>query len=53
MNRWQEGIPVDLKAELPALKADCQAHRAQNGFVEDGEDDELLVAEQVLGLRTK
>ncbi|KAJ4466932.1 cyclin-like protein [Lentinula edodes] len=53
MNRWQEGIPVDLKAELPALKADCQAHRAQNGFVEDGEDDELVVAEQVLGLRTK
>ncbi|KAJ4468789.1 cyclin-like protein [Lentinula aciculospora] len=53
MNRWQEGTTVNLKAELPVLKADCWEQRAQNGFIDDADDEELVVAKQVLGLRTK
>ncbi|KIK70143.1 hypothetical protein GYMLUDRAFT_67397 [Collybiopsis luxurians FD-317 M1] len=47
-NRWSEGTAVNLKAELPALKAQCRADRAQNGYRDDADDDELLVTEQIL-----
>ncbi|KAJ3732635.1 cyclin-like protein [Lentinula guzmanii] len=51
-NRWPEGTTVNLQGELPALKADCRAQRVLNGLVDDAQDDDLVVAEHVLGLRT-
>ncbi|KAJ3841908.1 cyclin-like protein [Lentinula raphanica] len=50
-NRWPEGTMVNLQEELPALKADCRAQRAFNVAYDDAQEDELAVAEHVLGVR--
>jgi len=52
MNHWAEGTTVNLQAELPSIKAECRAERAQNEFKDD-EDDEELVMDQVLPRKAK